>query len=581
MRHQKAVLTLVCLLLVSLMAGLIAGGGCGRGPADVAPGEEPQYGGALTIVPVLEPLGFDDAIRAHHLCPSLRLTNDIIWEGNWAKGYAGGYGSGETGWFLSGGYRLEHKGGGLAESVEWSEENDTVILKLHQGVHWHDKPPTNGRELTADDVAFSIERQYTLDTGYQKMTYPWVAESIEISAVDDYTVVIECRPEHLGDVLGALDFMTVFPRDAVEQFGDMNDWRNSIGTGPFILTDYVPGSSLTFVRNDNYWGKNPVGPGQDDQLPYLDEVKLLIVADESTRDAAFRTGAIDMLGCDWERAQEFLRMSELEHARYLSDMGLVISMRQDIEDSPFADVRVRQALALAMDNQKILDEYYGGEGALLTWPLSPVPEYAGAYVPLEELPAQVQELYGYDLEKAKQLLADAGYPDGFKATIVCHNTREHIDVLSMVKDMWAKVGVELSLDPKDYATYTSLQAKRTYDDMFFGSRSGAGGYYKARNFTGTAMYNTSHVDDPVLNQARDEMVAAYPDEARADAIHRELMPYLLEQAYAIPMPAAYSYRFWWPWVRNYSGEVCVGYYNWDNYAKYVWIDQELKESMGY
>jgi len=76
-------------------------------------------------------------------------------------------------------------------------------------------------------------------------------------------------------------------------------------------------------------------------------------------------------------------------------------------------------------------------------------------------------------------------------------------------------------------------------------------------------------------------MAAYPDEARVDQIHRELMPYLLEQAYVIQLPAPYGYRFWWPWVKNYSGEASVGFYNVGNYSKYAWIDQELKKSMGY
>ncbi len=236
---------------------------------------------------------------------------------------------------------------------------------------------------------------------------------------------------------------------------------------------------------------------------------------------------------------------------------------------------------LAIDNQKILDEYYGGEGTLLKWPIIETKVYAGAYVPLEELPASVQELYGYDPEKAKQLLADAGYPGGFKTSIICYNHRVYIDPLSMVKDMWAKVGVELTIEPKEYATFTGIIVNRAYDDMLYPFYSGIGTYFKAINYTGPGMYNASYVDDPVLNQARDEMTAAYPDEARVDQIHRELMPYLLEQVYAIGLPAPYSYRFWWPWVQNYNGESSVGYYNAGNYSKYIWIDQELKKAMGY
>ena len=254
-------------------------------------------------------------------------------------------------------------------------------------------------------------------------------------------------------------------------------------------------------------------------------------------------------------------------------------MRTDKNDSPFADKRGRQALWLAIDNQQILDDYYGGEGTLLKWPLMEFKEYAGAYVHLEELPESVQELYGYNPEKAKQLLADAGYPNGFKAKIICYNQRAYTDPLTMVKAMWAKVGVELELEPKEWGAYTSVIARRAYDDMLFGYYSGAGTCFKAINYTGSGMYNGGYIDDPVLNKAREEMLAAYPDEVVADQIHRELMPYLLEQAYVIALPAGKQYRFWWPWVRNYSGEYSMGYYNLYNYSKYVWLDQELKESM--
>jgi peptide/nickel transport system substrate-binding protein len=121
--------------------------------------------------------------------------------------------------------------------------------------------------------------------------------------------------------------------------------------------------------------------------------------------------------------------------------------------------------------------------------------------------------------------------------------------------------------------------RRAYDEMFQGSNSGIGTYFKAINFTGPGMYNGSYVNDPVLNKAREDMMAAYPNEAVVDKIHREMLPYLMEQVYVIPMPGPIYYRFWWPWVKNYSGEASMGYYNVYNYAKYVWIDQELKQSI--
>ncbi len=133
MRREKAVLMVVCLVIISLIAGLIAGGGCG-GPAGetVTPGEEPVYGGTLTVHLATDPVGFDDVIMPHYSTFTLKLTNEEVWEGDWALGHAGGLGSGESDWWAAGGInRLEHKAGALAESVEWDEQQkDTITLHL-------------------------------------------------------------------------------------------------------------------------------------------------------------------------------------------------------------------------------------------------------------------------------------------------------------------------------------------------------------------------------------------------------------------------------------------------------------------
>jgi len=111
--------------------------------------------------------------------------------------------------------------------------------------------------------------------------------------------------------------------------------------------------------------------------------------------------------------------------------------------------------------------------------------------------------------------------------------------------------------------------------------SGVGTFPKAINYCRDTMWNMSWIDDETLHAAREEMLLAYPDETAVDAIHKNLMPYLLGKCYVIGMPEGYSYRFWHPWVRNFSGELSVGYYNTTNYQQYVWIDQEMKEYMGY
>jgi peptide/nickel transport system substrate-binding protein len=592
-QKRKLLSLVVCLMVIGLMASLISGcapsngdGGDGDGDGTV----QPQYGGELTLFSAADPTYFDDAIGAHY---STTGPYQCLWGGDWAKGIAGGYGTNDCDWFVRGEVnRLEYKTGKIAES--WEIGDDYIEFYLRDGVKWQDKYPCNGREVTADDVVFSWERQRTLDTAYIKTSYPYLASSISVSKVDEDTVRIDCPSEYMAELITLIEFVYIYPQDAIELYGDMNDWENVIGTGAFTLEQYVPGSYLYYERNPLYWQTNPVGPGQGDQLPYLDSVRVLIQPDMSTVDALFTTGQLDLTTADYDRAEQLKTLSDVEYNRFLDGaIKGVIYMRTDKEDKPYSDVRVRQALQLAIDNQKIVDQYFGGEAEVLYWPVYECKEYAGAYVPLEDLDddmievlpdtsISVADLFGYNPELAQELLAEAGYPDGFQAEIVYYNLYIYDDVISMVQSMWAEIGVDLELTPVDYSASITTQYLRNYDDMLWGTFAGVGTYFKGINWQGTGMFNASYVNDPVLNDYRDQMLAAYPNENAVDQIHAEMLPYLLEQCYVVQTAAHYTYAFWWPWLKNYSGEGAVGYYGGaSSWTPYVWIDQDLKEDMGY
>ena len=599
MRRTKTKRIAMWVFIITAIAGMIAVGcappsdGNGNGPT---PTEEPQYGGTLRTYWTEDPANFDDAIESHFALVTLKLTNEEVWTGDWAKGYAGGYGTNECTWTFASHNRLEHKTGALAENVEWTEDKTTITMHIRPGVHWHDKFPADGREVTAEDVAYSLERQYTDPDAYMLRTYPDACASTTISVIDN-TVVLELDdPKYFIDVTSMLGYIVIYPKDALEIFGDMTDWENVIGTGPFILTDYVYGDSLTYVRNDNYWKTNPVGPGEGDQLPYVDGIESLIVPDVATLDTLLMTGGIDVATVtDYERAQGIIdAVPDLKYAKTYDEGALAIFMRTDQPAKPFSDERVRWALALAIDNQLILDTLFGGEGTLLNWPIGYFIEYKDAYVSLEELEDEMLEvlpgeeisiadLYGYNPELAQRLLDDAGYPDGFSTEILFYDDAAGMyrGQVTMVAAMWADVGVEVELVPKPWAEFIANLYYRQYNDIICSFYSGVGTYNKGTNWIGTSMYNPSYIDDPVLNAARDEMLAAYPDEAAVDAIHRDMIPYLLGKCYAIGLVEGPSYRFWWPWVRNFNGETSVGYYNNSNYEQYIWIDQEMKEDMGY
>jgi peptide/nickel transport system substrate-binding protein len=583
MIEKRKILSLVmCFLMMGLVAVLTSGcAGGGGGGSGGGGGDKPQYGGILTLAVAADPVAWDDTIQAHYTTSG---PYECLWSGDWAKGIAGGYGSKQCDWFITGANnRLEDKTGYIADS--WEIGSDYITFHLRDGVHWQNKGIPKGRLATADDVVYSLERNKTKGA-YVATAYPKLAAAMSVSKVDEHTVRIDCTSDQMPELITMIDFMYIYPKDEIETYGDMNDPERAIGTGAFQLKDYVQGTSLYYERNPNYWRTNPVGPGAGDPLPYVEGVRVLIQPDPSTMDSSFMTGELDMLYCDCERAQTI--KADCPDAKYVTSfaetLARVIFMRTDKADKPYKDVRVRQALQLAIDGQKMVDQLYGGEGEVLYWPVYPTKEYAGAYLALEDYPAEVQELFVQNVDKAKQLLVDAGYPDGFKAEIDVYNYYFDTDSIQVVKAMLAQIGVDLTIKLQDYAAWTTTWYLRSYPDMFYGSFSGVGTYFKGINYSGTSMFNTSYVNDETVNGYVAQMLAAYPDEEQDDQIHTQMLPYLIEQCYVIQTAGADAYRFWWPWVKNYDGEMSVGYYkalSISNNDACVWIDQALKKSMGH
>ena len=547
-------------------------------PVDTSRSEKPQYGAIVTLSLATDITGFDEAFTAHNLATTLHLTNEELLQGDWTKGPAG---TGEANFILGGINDMRLKTGSLADSWQIPEKGK-IIFHIREGVYWHNKAPTSGRALTVDDIVFSLKRMCTLTTAYIKMSYPNLANTAVITGDEaTRTVTIEVPVSEWPNCLALLpDFCTIMPRDAIEYYKDLNNWRNSVGTGAFMLTDFVSNGSATFMRNPNYWETNPIGPGKGDQLPYLEGIKLLIITDTATRMAAMRTAKIEAVGAEWDDIKDIVASNpEIKTMMYISDSCYGIAMRTDKADSPFSNKNVRQALMLATDFNKIKNEYYDGRASILVWPISYNKENSAAYVPMEKLPANVQELYSYNPTKAKELLTAAGYPT-MNITIICYNTPTQTDYLAVIKEMWSEVGITLNIDAKDYATWISRVRTRNYgaNEMLYAYTSGV--WHRMININGPGQYNMSYINDAIVAEA----AAKAPDYVGIDElglakIHSDLMPYVLEQAWVIEKPNAYAYVIWWPWRKNFNGELQVGYYNYPSYLKYTWTDQALKKQM--
>ena len=549
--------------------------------AEVTPGPEvPKYGGTLNICIGTPVLQMDQATGNSHSGMVYNiLTMDPLIKMSWAKGPAG---TGEADMVDISMIVPSILTGALAESWDFPDP-ETIIVHLRQGVHFANKPPVNGRELVADDVVFTENRlYYEVPKAYLNVSFTPDRKPQSVTALDKYTVEFKIVPGMAGEVLrGGFDYTCIEPHEVFDQYGNMEDWTRVIGTGPFTFTDYVKDSLATFKRNPDYWEKDPIGPGKGNQLPYLDGVKVFLIQDASTRFSALRTGKLDhLMGLTWEDAQSMLAYSpELLEAKAFPGQSSIVNsiwMRTDTE--PFDDIVVRRALCMAVDQPTILKELYGGEGTLLSIPVTPFKVYKDMYVPLEELPESAREQFEHHPDKARQLLAEAGYPDGFKTSLLCY--KDQVDVASIVKSNLADIGVDMEIDVREFGSYVSLAIGRKYTQMVFAWGINANPL-RIHNYRTGSLYDFSMIDDETVMQVYNDIPA--PGQAdeflEASLKLKAVVPYILDQAWSIQLPMPYNYILWWPWLKNYHGEVAVGFHQPFTFANYVWIDQDLKYQM--
>jgi peptide/nickel transport system substrate-binding protein len=556
--------------------------------------EAPKYGGTLTLVATADPANWDPVRNITGT--QFNLTHQKLWAGDWAKGPAGGFGTSETDWGFANNDIFGLRKGCVAESWKWTIDEATgksaIVFQIRRGIRWQ-LPNTeagrlvNGRELTADDVLSSLKRATTLSVSFTwrlaptlrdadiRKTGPWEVTASSLSA-DQLLSGLACY--------GGYAFIQ--SPEVIAKYGDLQNWQNYVGTGPFMLTDFISNSSITLARNPNYWEKDPVGPGKGNQLPYLDGVKVLVIPDESTRYAAFRSGKIDWINNVLREDANTIKktvpgLMEKWSTSY-QGRGTPLQMRTD--KAPFNDIRVRKAMMLATDFQTILQNLYGGVGQIVTVPFSKVTGYEKLYLGLEDpdFPPEAKDLYKYNPEKAKLLLKEAGYPNGFNTKVLISSTvTTQIDYTAVIKDMWAKVGIGLELDLRENAVVSNISNARTHEAMAYSTTGPVGDFYSCVQYLGQGVGNLSMVNDPVVNAAMKKVrLAMLTNDYEAMRIFREeVSKYAVQQAWCIPNVQGSFHNLWRPWLKNYSGEITIGF---DQFVwpQYIWYDQNMKKTMG-
>jgi len=476
-------------------------------------------------------------------------------------------------------------------------DSSTYVLHLRQGIHWQDIPPANGREFTADDVVFHYDRMFGWGDGFTKPAPAYTVSNFQnvtsVTATDKYTVVFKWKiscPEFIFETMQASGGENTLENpDAVKLWGDLSDWHHAIGTGPFVLTDFVSGSSASLIKNPNYWAFDERYP--QNKLPYVNSITYLIIPDDATALAAMRTGKIDAMDGMTISTAQLLQKTNPEILQLPTPMPSTCCVVPMYNKAPYTDIRVREALQLAIDLPTIAKSYYGG--AVDPDPSSLTSTYeAGWGFPYNQWPQELKDQYTYNPTQAKQLLALAGYPSGFNTDLVVENNAD-LDLVQIVKSYFAAIGVNMEvrmMDPASWVAFVRTNHKADALAEIAGGGDPLGLTYEPmrqlnRFVTGYAA-NWGNVSDPTFDKFLPQAMAMTNlDDIKK--VVRDANEYVAEQHFAVSLLQPMYYSLCQPWLKGYNGQSFsiggklggpqIGYF----YLSRFWIDQKLKTSTGH
>jgi peptide/nickel transport system substrate-binding protein len=463
--------------------------------------------------------------------------------------------------------------GDLAES--WSHPDATTyVFKLRRGVRFHDKPPVNGRELTAHDVVYTVERFLTV----QGNADAYLLGSVRtVEPLDRYTVKFTLKEPFAWflDVLATPMAVAIIAKECVAKFGDLKRAEAAVGTGPWLLESYRPKVGLTFVRNPNYFIAG---------LPYIDRVETFVDEDNDSRITALLAGTYD-LGTefpgtinrpDWVQIKDTLKQKRpnLRTLEYPSNGIRHVSMRTD--RSPFGDVRVRQAMSLALDRQAMIDSVFDGVGVLNP----PVPAALKDWsVPLSQL-GEGAKYYAHDPTEAKRLLAAAGYPNGFRVTMCFHGYGSAVlrDLMQILVKNFKDVGIETKLDAKEYGAYMATCFSGEFDSTAYGPQRPflePDTFLFAQYYPG-APKNQSHINDPMVAEMLVRQRRTFDVAKRREIVH-DIQRHLAKQQYYLQGPSSVYIAVWEGALKNYGPNLGNDY---GGRLMGAWLDPRLTRGPG-
>jgi len=568
---------LILALVFTLAAAVGFAGGTKEPQATTAAAEGiPQYGGTLTLrvgwVPngtdsfdTLDPAGSPATLWANPYKEFL-VVGDI-------EKY-GPRGNNSYSFGLQEFVPEQYLKGMLAEKWEWKDPKTLVFyIRENAGIMWtgNDRIGMKARPFTADDVYFSLNRYKNSirGGGSGKGRTPFV-ESIERGPGNQ---VIVRTNSYWADWSYLLAFGWTTPIYAPEEVkAGASDWKNTVGTGPFIIQSYVPGSGATYVKNPNWWGTTTIKGKVYDDIPFIDKLVFPIIADESTAVAATRTGQIDLnMMAPLQQEATLKAAPNLILKKFLAGTNLRLSLKNDSEY--FRNRNVRRAVMIGTDLKAIAKSLYG-DGEIHTYPLI-TPDI---YTPLDKLPPSQAELFNYDPKKAQAMLAAEGYPNGFNVEFIIDNSVTQQELGAMIVDQWKKFGVNVKLTVMEPAAKDALRLSHKYKDILSESTLTVNPVRALQLHVTGEMINPANYSDKTVDE-QFKLGASTIDPAQRNAIFKQLSLRILDDVPYLPIAAAYRLLAYWPWLKNYYGEAEATYYQYMPMITTLWIDQDMKSKM--
>ncbi|MDE2747501.1 MAG: ABC transporter substrate-binding protein [Chloroflexota bacterium] len=412
----------------------------------------------------------------------------------------------------------------LAESWELSDDGLTLTFKLRPGVKFH-----NGRGVVADDVKFSLEYAQDPETGANIRTLARAVASVEV--VDELTVAFHFA-EPTPAAFDLIDLLFIVNSESIEEINS-----NPVGTGPFRFAEWAPGDFARFERFEGYFREG---------VPQLDEVIVRAIPDSATMIANLEGGTLDLIAAP--PASEFERLEAADGIKVVRGFpgGLVWDLSLNTGRAPFDNKLVRQALQHALDRQRIVDIVFFNVSD--PW-LQPQSDKSPLYDP------DLEGYYTFDLDKARSLLEEAGYADGFEFTVLTATTNpDGARLLQVFQADLAQLGITLHIDEVEPAQYRPRALDLDFDGAIF--TYGRASKDPASLFGTTGVWRPGPDPINLSNFSTEEyrrLIAEGQreiDPVRRQEIYQELNRYQLEESFILVIAPVVR---WWAMKDSVEG----------------------------